>query len=288
MDSDYDLFLVIPDNQEVDLRSASKDLAAAVGIRSVDLIPIKYSSLPTLPDSQIYYDLKYGGHHIWGENALDIMPRYQIGHVNPESGKTLLLNRLICAIEAYTEQYEKRGIMEDECFFLMNQTGKVVSACVEALLIKKNKYHYSYRERQKIFISEFPEMTELKRLIEYATEFKIRPSLKPKCNPVQYWKDSINHFLDVLSEHLVRAELPRYDFWRVLQKGHDQAPVTNHPIERVEIMLLLYRESSVFARRAILSRASQEFMKIANVPIQWKRWEPLRERTARLWHELYH
>jgi hypothetical protein len=287
--NDYDLFLIISDDIETDLRTLSKELAKKVGIRLLDLIPIGHSALSNLPATQIYYDLKYGGRLLWGENALELIPQYKNGYVEPESGKTLLLNRLICAIEAFSENFEERAITADEAFFLVNQTGKVVSACVEALLIKKNKYHHSYRERQKIFASEFPDRIELQRLNERATEFKVRPSENVTFNPIAYWKDTIKEYLDVLSGYLVPLSVSsKKELWRLLKECNNGAPITNNPVERIEIMLLLYREASFLAKRTILSQAYEELRAITKSSFPHTGWETLRERTTRLWHELYH
>jgi hypothetical protein len=287
--NDYDLFLVIPDDVEVDLRPLSKDLANKIGIRLLDLIPIKYSALSSLPASQIYYDLKHGGRHLWGENVIELMPSYKNGDVEPESGKTLLLNRLICAIEAFSENFEKRTMTSDEVFFLVNQTGKVVSACVESLLIKKSKYHHSSRERRKIFAREFPYKIELQRLNEYATEFKIRPSENVTFNPKAYWKDTIKEYLNVLSEYLMQsATSSNKELWRLLKNSITDVPITNNPVERIEIMLLLYRGASFFTKHSVLSQAHEELSAITKTSLHPVEWEILREKTARHWHELYH
>lgn len=287
--NDYDLFLIVPDDFETDLRPLSKELAKKVGIRLLDLIPIKRSSLFSLPATQIYYDLKYGGRLLWGDNALELIPQYKAGHVEPGSGRTLLLNRLICAIEAYSESFEKRAMTAEEAFFLVNQTGKVVLACAESLLMKKNKYHHSYQERRKIFAREFSDKIELQQLNDRATEFKVRPSEKLIYGPVAYWKSAMKEYLNVISNCLVPSSAsPKMELWEQLKNNRDTATICNNPVERIEIMLLLYREVSFFSKRNILKQAYEEMKAIAKNPLQCKGWEALRERTASLWHELYH
>lgn len=287
--NDYDIFVVIPDGFEMDMRPLSKEIAREIGIRLIDLIPIKLAELNNLPPSQINYDLKYGGRVLWGENMLELIPMYKYGHVLPESGKTLLLNRLICAIEAFSENFEMHAMTTSERFFLINQTGKVISACVEALLMKKDKYHHSYRKRQEIFTSEFPDKIGLQQLNEYATEFKIRPSEVVTFDPIMYWKEAMGEYLNVISDYLVPASASsKKDLWRLLKKKNNGTPLTNNPVERIEIMLLLYCEMSFFTKRIILSRACEELVNITKTPLPNKGWENLRERTTRLWHELYH
>lgn len=284
--NDYDVFIIVSDEDKTDFRQMSKELAKEISIRLLDLIPLKHSDLPTLPATQFNYDLRYGGRHLWGEKALDLIPCYKEGHVVIEAGRTLLLNRLICAIEAYSERFDKNGMLPEEEFFLVNQTGKVVSACVEALLIKKQMYHHSYRRRMEIFEAEFPEKNVLKQLNKKATEFKLRPSLNHDFDAVVYWKEAVHEYITVFSEYFVPDQaLPVKGLWRSLKKD---AGLTNTQVERVELMLLLYREAAFFGKMAILSEARRELGVITKTSFNGQRWEALRARTARLWHELYH
>jgi hypothetical protein len=284
--NDYDLFVVISDGDQTDFRSIGRRIADELGIRLLDLIPIKYSALPNLPSTQFYYDLKYGGRLLWGESVIDLMPQYKEGNVEYESGKLLLLNRLICAIEAYSENFESHGMTTDQRFFLVNQTGKVISSCVEALLIKKGKYNHSYQKRREIFEAEFPEKEELQKLNERATEFKLRPSMIIGFDSIGYWKKAIHEYIKVLSEYLdLGPGQPAEKIWRILRKNN---LVTNQPIERVELFLLLCKETSFFSRIGILRMARKELKNISGMSFRSAEWESLRERTACLWHELYH
>jgi hypothetical protein len=283
--NDYDFFLIVPDNFECDLRSFSMSIAKKIGIRLIDLIPIKESMLNSLPNAQIFYDLKHGGQVLWGENVLDLIPDFKVGYVDISSAKTLLLNRLICAIEAYSDDFNKRRMSKEETFFLVNQTSKVVLACVEAMLIKNSKYHHKYKERQKIFIREYPNKIELQKLNEFATEFKLKPSRSANIDPLKYWKRTIKQYLVVLSEHVGCKKI---DLWSALKKTNKENNITNHPIERIELMTLLYRHSSFLLKRSILKRANFEFCEITGEHYLFNKWECLRENTAKLWHKLYH
>lgn len=284
--NDYDLFVIISDDDQTDFRSTERKIAGELGIRLLDLIPIKYSTLPNLPSTQFYYDLKYGGRHLWGENLIDLIPQYKEGYVDPESGRTLILNRLICAIEAYSEKFEHQRMTTEEKFFLVNQTGKIVSACVEALLIKRSKYHHSYKKRRDIFKTEFPQEKDLQKLNERATEFKLQPSMLIEFDAIEYWKKAIHEYLKVLSEYFCPGSIqPGIKIWRGLKREN---LATNQPIERVELLLLLYLEASFFRRRRILRMARKELKNILKVSFRLAEWESLRERTANLWHELYH
>ena len=284
--NDYDIFIIISDGDQTDFRSIGKKIAGELDVRLLDLIPIKYSNLTSLPPTQFNYDLKYGGRHLWGECLLNLIPLFKEGYVDAESGKTLLLNRLICAIEAYSENFESQGMTTDQNFFLVNQTGKVISACVEALLIKKGKYNHSYQKRRDIFRAEFPEEEDLQKLNERATEFKLRPSMIMEFDAIEYWEKAIHEYIKVLSEYLnLGSRQPGEKLWRILKKKNS---VTSQPIERVELFLLLYKETSFFRRISILRMARKELKNILKMSFRSAGWESLRERTACLWHELYH
>lgn len=289
--NDYDIFLIVDDEKCADFKKLEKELAQTIGIRLIDLIPVQYSSLSTLPANQFYYDLKYGGRPIWGEKHLNIIPAFKEGHLDGGAGKTLLLNRLICIIEAYSENFKTRNMSDDEKFFLVNQTGKAVSACVEALLMKKNIYHHSLRRRKEIFESAFAGKKELISLNSTAAYFKLQPSMNPDIDAVSYWERTVAQFTDVIADFIAPSLLKSSNsFGRVLKKlkndGKKTAP-TNIPVERVELLLLLYRVAPVSARDEILSFALAEFEDISKDKTKISGWENLREATARLWHQIH-
>jgi hypothetical protein len=53
-------------------------------------------------------------------------------------------------------------------------------------------------------------------------------------------------------------------------------------------MLLLYKTRSFLSKKSILSRVRKELTDITKAPFNNAGWETLRERTARVWHELCH
>ncbi len=287
--NDYDIFVVVSDLDGVDFKPLSRSLAKQVKIRSIDLMPIRYSDLQQLSATQVHYDLKYGGTLLWGENILDQIPPYRNSDVDHRSGKTLLLNRMVCALEGFSENFVQHGINGEEKFFLVNQTGKVVSACVEALLMVKGKYHHSYIARRNIFDVEFAEWHRLRRLNSQATEFKLRPSESPDLDTIAYWDETISEYIKVLvtyfAPRLFRSSL---GLWGRLALGHHRAPITSNPIETVELMLLLSRHAPFLSRRLILLQARRTLERISKGSFPHIEWETLRASTVRLWHELYH
>ena len=287
--NDYDIFVVVSDLDRVDFKPLSRNLAKQVKIRSIDLLPIRYSDLQQLSATQVHYDLKYGGTLLWGENILDQIPRYRNSDVDHRSGKTLLLNRLVCALEGFSENFVHSGMNGEERFFLVNQTGKVVSACVEALLMLKGKYHHSYSERRNIFDAEFPDWHRLRRLNSQATEFKLRPSESPDLDTIAYWDETISEYIKVLAMYFApRLFHSTLGLWGQLALGHRRALITSNPIETVELMLLLSRRAPFLSRRLILLQARRALERISKSSFPRIEWETLRASTVRLWHELYH
>jgi len=287
--NDYDLLLVVEDGFCADLGILSRELAGIVNIRLIDLIPRQNSLLATLPATQFNFDFKYGGMVLWGANVLDRIPAYRPEEVLPESGKSLLLNRLVCAIECYSKDFERHGVAGEAAFFLVNQTSKVILACVEALLIKAGSYHHSYQKRQEIFSIEFPEKKALQALVQTATDFKLRPSEKITFDPVVYWQEAMCQYLEVMADYFeFMGILPDKNLWAFLNQPSVADEAAIKPIERVELMLLLYREASYFRKRRIAARTFRELTTISSAGLQGKNWEAMRAHTAALWHRLCH
>jgi hypothetical protein len=286
--NDYDIFLAVSDNDHADLKRLSHEMAKQVGIRSIDLITINYCDLGRLPATQFHYDLKYGGTLLWGENILDQIPQFRKGCIDRRSGETLLLNRLVCALEAFSERFVYNGMDKEEKFFLVNQTGKVISACVEALLIERGKYHHSYSERRNIFDAEFPNWGILRRLNSQATDFKLMPSESPNIDAIAYWDETVSEYIKVLfiyfaprSFHSSLGLLGRLAFDRL-------SPISKNPIETVELMLLLSRQTNSVARCFILSQVRRRLERISKRSFPSHDWEPLRAGAVQLWHQLCH
>ena len=287
--NDYDIFIIVSDGFQENVRSLSKNIAEQIGVRFIDIIPIKYSDLPNLPPNQYNYDLKYGGHHLWGEDALKLIPRYKEGFVDTSAGKTLLLNRLICGVEAYSEKYECKGMTAEENIFLVNQTGKIVLACVEALLIRINKYHYSCRRRQQIFEREFADKIKLQQLGKFALEFKLRPTKAIQLNSIQYWKDSMREYLMVFCDYFLDNSFSYADqLWKNLKINRTSRKITDNMIERIELLLLLSMFSPDSQKKQILAAVQKGLKHLDNVSYRKAAWEELRARVATIWHETLH
>jgi len=307
--NDYDLALVF--NGGVDtaaLEALSRELAKELKIRLVDLIPIQENDMATLPPTQFNYDMKYGGRLLWGDAVLNRIPDYRPADITIDSGKQILLNRLICALECYSEDFEKRAMTQGERFFLVNQTAKVIFGCVEALLIQIGKYHHSYKERAAIFEREFPRLEEMVKLNHIATDFKLRPTRDMSFEAIGFWDAAIRNYLPVLSvylsefldnqragdvSHLHRLRERKSAFWgrymlRVLEDSSNTGRLTNHPIERVEMAILFSKKSGFLTRRRLLGLARNELEAVTKKDCRGFRWERMRKEVVATWHGLFH
>ncbi len=283
--NDYDIFVVVSDEDSTDYRPIGAELARELNVRWVDIIPVKSSSIATLPPSQFHYDLKYGSRHLWGEYMLDRIPTYPDGRVDGESINTLLLNRLICALEAYSEEFERRTLTPQEAFFLINQTGKVVSACIECLLMKDGRYHPSYRTRRERFERIFSSEFSLIQLNETATQFKLRPSPSLVTHPVAYWEKAIREYVRLLASFFVADAGPSV---MALIKAVLNKRTSANPIERAELLLLLCRVCPEAERPPLLAAVRSELEHITGNPVWKSDWEKLRTETVELWRRASH
>ena len=287
--NDYDIFFVFDGEVTAPMLSAlSKDIIRKLDIRLLDLMPLRSVDLPTLEPTQFNYDLKYGGVHLWGESCLPLVPEFEEGKVKWEAGKLLLNNRLICALECYSRKFVENGTSEEELFFLVNQLGKVVSACVEALLMEKGLYHHSYRRRQEIFEKEFSHMSSLCELNAIATDFKLRPTRHPQISALEYWERAIDEYLGVYCFYLAdNGSDPADALWDALKKD-GAGKITVRPIDRIELMILISFKASSIKQEEILSRVKKELEELSGRDIAAKGWEELRVATVDYWFELFH
>lgn len=202
--NDYDVVLILRKTVNISkLKKLSREIADEVGIRLIDLIPIKRSKLSRLPITMFNYDMKYGGYIFYGkEDVLNEIPNYDSSKMPLVEGKILLFNRMICLLESYSEKFKIKEPDNKEEFFLVNQAGKAILACCDSLLLSKGLYHHSYAERCKCFAKAFKENEKLVQLVCRATDFKLRPTKEIDFNTVDYWFEAREEFLLTLKTFL--------------------------------------------------------------------------------------
>jgi len=124
--------------------------------------------------SVFYYELKNSGKVLWGRDVLSLIPQIEAGDIPLSDGIRTLFNRLMSLLEAY-------GVEDNK--LVIYQCNKAVLTCMEILLLKAKRYHWSYKERLSVFKSifekSFPDlyrdMPDFIDIVERATQFKLFP-----------------------------------------------------------------------------------------------------------------
>jgi predicted nucleotidyltransferase len=175
--NDYDLVLIVEKKTKPQLlKKYGKILAKKLGMRFVDLIQIEKNRVSTLPLTQFYFDLKFGGRVIYGEsNILKEIPQWQPFQIPLDSAKELLLNRLVTILECFSDDFLKRGLTRKEKEFLRTQLVKSVIACCDVLLILNTNYSCFLKEKLRN-LKKIPGITlGFLDWVNKAVEYKLKP-----------------------------------------------------------------------------------------------------------------
>lgn len=305
--NDYDVVVISengPDRSR--LKELSKEIAKKIGVRLVDLIPIKNADVSSLPYTMFNYDMKYGGYIFFGDgNILGKMPDYDPSKMPLVEGKVLLFKRMICLLESYSEEFRKREPSEDEKFFLANQSSKMVVACCDSLLLLKGLYHHSYIERCKRFSEVFKERKKLVGLVQGATDFKLRPKSEINFDTIKYWFDARELFIDTLSEFLEFFYVRKFDDFEMFYKFYKKEGIS--PLRRIANIIRLKgtvgsRKNIELLELGLLYAINEEsyvdgFLRLSRLElkkISSKKypdnigWELMRKECVRLWFKYLH
>lgn len=168
----------------------------------VDLRCIPYNKLQKLLPTQRTFELKHSM-VIYGENVLPKIPDVKI----PVSDAIrLLFNKMDHLLLSQNNTKQIKLTYASKAF---------LDSCA-ALLIFTNQFHYSYRERNKIFQkTSFP--AEFKKYVSWATKFKLRVSFKQNADfyweKARYWTGYSLKY--ILKNHLALAD----DSWPIIAKA---------------------------------------------------------------------
>lgn len=210
--NDYDIVIItntpLPQDE---LKKCSKDLVDMLGIRLIDLIPLSKRGLKNLPFTMFNYDMKYGSYVFCGDpNIISEMPERDPKSMPLIEGKILLFNRLICPLESFSIDFLKREPEQNKKFFLVNQSGKTILACADALLVLNAEYHHNYKEKCKRFIKSYPNDMERIKLVKRAAEFKLKPQKNIGFDTVEYWFQAKEFYEETFKQ--LMAKLYNRDF----------------------------------------------------------------------------
>ena len=274
------------------VKDISALIAQKIGIRLIDLIPIKKAGLSRLSYTMFNYDLKYGGYVFQGDtNVLAGIPEMDPGKMPLIEGKTLLFNRLICLLECYSENFLARVPTMEEKFFLANQCSKAILACCDALLLLKGKYHHSYREKNKRFAEEFARRTEIVDLVQKATDFKLKPTRDINFDVIEHWfkvkKIYMNTFFLFANKLYVYGDpfSDWKDFGTFYGNMELNSPKSN--LELSEIYLLAAIEEDRKDNH-FLELAKEKMKNINGKENTQYLWEDARKECVDLWFKINH
>lgn len=152
-----------------------KELARAVGIKWVDIDYYSIRTLASLIPTIHNVDLLAGGTLIYGEDVI----KQNNFSLNPEEiGRQDLIilywTRMWTFLGSWEGAFHQLNV-EDARFF-KNQMAKAVLAACDMRLVKLKKYTTSYHERAKIVMEEFAKDSNIKELVDWAINEKMRPS----------------------------------------------------------------------------------------------------------------
>ena len=181
--NDYDIWVI---TRETESHTNFPAIAAAIknqiGIDFVDLTNITSSSLSRLPCKQVFYDLRYGASIISGDaEILKKIPAYSNKQILKEDAILLLCNRLAGILGAFdSEHILNKSSLSD---YQKNQLIHMGIACGDAILIMKESYHSSYREKLNALKALFSDVsfldTSAQKILTDAYQEKLYPNSVP-------------------------------------------------------------------------------------------------------------
>ena len=314
--NDYDIVVLF--KKKIDrnaLRTQSVILAKQLAIRFVDLLPINEAQTPHLPYTQFNYDLSQGNYTFYGDpQLLSRLPTWDSAQMPLSQGKKILFNRLVSLLEGYSTRFLIEPPTDQEAFFLANQCSKAILACVDALLMLKGHYHYSYQQRYINFSQDYTHDPESIRLVKRAVEFKLRPQFQPPFDVITYWFYSrdffvktLKHFLNIFYEREFSDWVNFDKFYRsriYLNNGNTKGHLKDlvrlglrRPLVFDQIINLdlaqIHLSAAIIDKNqddALLVNLARERLRAIqkNIVQPLDHWEDLRAKSVSLWYQLKH
>lgn len=183
--NDYDLFVILKNISYFKKREYQNKIQlihqkfTPLFKIDVDVGPLQtVNAISKAPHWMMWYELKNGHKVLWGNKSIErYFPDYSHEDMPIMEAYRLLLNRGVGLILC-KQHFETYDEIESQEFILRN-IRKAQLAMGDAFLIKKRKFHFSYKKRSEIFV-ELEKDEDLTRLgiFDYyktAYEFKERP-----------------------------------------------------------------------------------------------------------------
>tara|TARA_B100000886_G_scaffold334711_1_gene290665 strand:- start:18777 stop:19871 length:1095 start_codon:yes stop_codon:yes gene_type:complete len=198
--NDYDLVVLSNKNLESSfINGLRKKLENILQIRHVDISSYQKRDFKKMDFTMYSYDLKYASKTIFGnEKYLNLIPDMDKSKMPILEAIRPLLLFPGALLLAYPK---KKQMTKIEIFWSYQQISKSILGWSSAMLIEKGLYTPSYLERSKIFEKRFSNRKRLCELVKEATNFKLRPNLKPIES-----EDLMNIWVEATKAHLEVSE----------------------------------------------------------------------------------
>jgi hypothetical protein len=176
--NDYDLLLIVNDIiPDKEIQYIKQALLDKLDVRWIDISQERTDNLRKLKPTIFNFDLKYGSRVIDGSNGiLNTIPSFKSEQLTLKEAEVLYFTRLYTLLGSLRPNAFMDGVEGEESRFFRNQMAKAVLAVVDILLLQKNIYHTSYRERVDRLVNMYPLKKELIDLSRWALYEKMTPS----------------------------------------------------------------------------------------------------------------
>lgn len=173
--NDFDILLVVTNELSGNLvTEIKKSIKSQIPIRWIDLSQIKVYKLKKLKNSIYNYDLKYASKILFGNEKLQSFIPNLKSNAIPLKDIDILFKTRIWTLVGCFDDNSFDQISGASSMFFRNQMAKSVLASVDSCLLLKQQYHYSYKQRVKIFVNTSNEL-EYFELVSWALNEKLRP-----------------------------------------------------------------------------------------------------------------
>jgi hypothetical protein len=198
--NDYDLVMIT--KGRADLRKiyfCRKELVKKLNVKWVDIINYTLSELKNLKITLFNYDLKYGSYTWYGDvKALDLAPNFLSDRIPIKEAENLLLNRVQSFLVPFSPTYLSGKIDKRNNFILKAGMSKAILALQDALLIAGGKYDIDLQKRAKYFKDNLNSHSEIEILLDFAVDFKLKPSFDDNIDIIKYYLLIKDLFLETI------------------------------------------------------------------------------------------
>lgn len=176
--NDYD-FIVVSDNPGIskdELNSLRKKIAQVVQIKWVDIDIYNKKRIKKLRPTQKNIDITFGSRLVYGKKINWNLTETDLGKLGRFDIETVYFTRLWTFWGSFPLLFDV-PLEKDNVMFFRYQMAKAVLACVDVILIRDKKYHFSYKERIKR-IKEQRDYCEWFDLFDWAMKEKTLPGFE--------------------------------------------------------------------------------------------------------------